>query len=105
MAFLDTVASDLDTLLSDFGVLATITRADAVVLSSVSGIYDAPFAAENLATGTVEQVAPQFVAKTSALTDVRHHDILTVSGADWYIVGIEPDGTGLTRLVLSSDRP
>lgn len=86
----------------DFGVAATYTPNGYPHPSSksrtVNGIFDREFAV----VGDVESFAPVFLCAGSDVSDVTHGASLRVEEDDYKVRGIEPDGTGMTRLVLES---
>lgn len=51
--------------------------------------------------GFVESSNPAFVAKSSDLVDVEHDtEVYGLDGSKYRVVGIKPDGTGITILEL-----
>lgn len=84
----------------EFGDTAEITLATGAV-RKVTGIYLRPFTAVGDGEVRMEAYAPTFVCPTSALAGVAHGTRLTVAGTAFDVVGIEPDGTGMTRLALA----
>jgi len=87
------MADDLDAFLdpdAGFGVDATV---DGI---SVEGIFDAEYV-ESL---EVEETAPAFTCKTSDVTSAAHGDAVVVNATNYTIAGVEPDGTGMTKLIL-----
>ena len=95
--------SDLDIFLSDFAVDATYTPAGGTA-KTIKSIFDSEYITMSPAGDIgVESVSPAAYCKTSALTGAKHGDTLVISGTTYYIVGIHPDGTGITILILSRD--
>lgn len=97
------VLDDLDGFLSteDFGSAATLTCGTGknAVTTLINVIFDDGFrAVENL-----ESAAPQAHCKASDVAAAAHGDTLQVGGATYTIRGIQPDGTGMTVLILSED--
>lgn len=94
-------SDDLDAFLDpeDFGVEAIIDG------KSVDGIFDNDFLLADLGVG-MESRDPRFMVKTTDVKSVVHDDSVLVpdeisGGTTTYKVkGIEPDGTGITTLVL-----
>ncbi|HAM40392.1 MAG TPA: hypothetical protein DCP69_03395 [Candidatus Omnitrophica bacterium] len=73
-------------------------------------IYDAPFRLESVYEGHIETSAPacSMADADVAVLDIAHGSRITVkkNGAflgDFEVIGVEPDGMGLTRLVLTKD--
>lgn len=51
--------------------------------------------------GFVESSNPSFVAKSTDLVDVEHDmEVYGLDGSKYRVVGIKPDGTGMTILEL-----
>ena len=97
--------TDLDAIFDngDFAATATIGGV------GIGCLFDAPFRAVNPETGMVESSAPAATVKSTdaVARSVAHGTTVTISGAqdtqdngDYTIVGVEPDGQGMTRLVL-----
>lgn len=97
---------DLSAFLSDFGVLATLDGTE------VRGIFDAEYAVSDVGIG-ISTTQPAFTLATvdvpSTVIDwFRYYQdpdqpvgaVLTVAGASYAIVAHEPDGTGMSRLLL-----
>ena len=83
-------AADLLGLLSDFGETATVGRDD------VTAIFDEDYVEVLDIAGT----RPLLYCRTSDVSTVSVGDNAEAGGAFYTIVGIQPDGTGLTMLVL-----
>lgn len=104
MTFAASLTGDLDAFLNaaEFAKSLTVTSLDGAPVTII-GIFDAPFEAISALTGAVELTAPSVIVKTSATSSLRHGDWVGVDGVDYRIIGMQPDGTGLSRLVLSTD--
>jgi len=76
----------------EFGVAATIGG------GTVNGIFDNGYVAEL----DVESTRPTFTCATADVSTVAHGDSITISGTAYTVRGIEPDGTGVTTLVLET---
>lgn len=63
---------------------------------TVNGIFDHEF----VAVADIESETPVFWCVADDVTDATHGASIRVSGADYTIRGSQPDGTGMTRLVL-----
>ena len=61
-------------------------------------IFDAPYA-DVLG---MEASAPTALGRTVDLQGLAHGDALQVRGLAFVVVGVQPDGTGMTRLVLEA---
>lgn len=71
--------------------------------TTVETIFDDSFERINLDTGEVEGSSPQVVIKTSAIANIAHGKTLLINSITYYIRGVQPDGTGMTRLILSKN--
>ncbi len=87
MAFVE----DLAPFLADFGTTATLAGG-----STVTGIFDASAIDVLGAAG----IGPMFTAKTSQVGALAYGDTLTLSGTGYAVRQNDPDGTGMTRLIL-----
>lgn len=86
-----------------FGQIATYTRSGYPAVS-IPVIYEAPGSVATLADGTeVETTAPKVLCRTEDLPSVSHGDTVTVDSKVYKVIGISPDGTGVTTLTLSED--
>lgn len=93
---------DLDAFFStdDFAVTATWTP-DGGDPSVITGIFDNEYI-EGVGDGEVdfEATHPMFLVKTADVPDVAQGDQLSVNSTSYRIVNVQPDGTGLTLLIL-----
>lgn len=94
---------DLDIFFSDFNVTATIGT------TPISVLFDAPYKGISIETNEIETYAPVATAKSSdvAAQSIAHGTSITISGTPggghdgtYKCVGTEPDGQGLTKLIL-----
>jgi len=84
-----------------FGKMATYTRSGYPAVS-IPVIFEAPGSIMPLADGTeVETTAPKVLCRTEDLPSVSHGDTVTVDAKPYKVIGISPDGTGVTTLTLS----
>jgi len=83
----------------DFGVSATYTHA--AVSKTISGIFDNDFV-EVDAGGTIPfaMQQPRFLTRTSDVSAAVEDDTLVISGVTYKIKVVQPDGTGMTNLIL-----
>ena len=96
-------ANDLDMLFVDLGLTAQVMIAT-YLAGEISVLYEAPGKVPSLFDNSYETSAPAAIVKSSDVDDlnIAHGGKLIISGATWYVIGIMPDGSGLTRLTLSS---
>jgi len=91
MAFTESLAAFLDT--AGFAVNATLGAA------TVPVIFDAAF---DDVLGIVAATQPVALGATSDLTAAAVGGTITINAVAYTIAEIQPDGTGLTRLMLKS---
>ena len=89
-------AADRTALLADYG--STVTKADA---STFVAIFDNDFLAVDLDESEVESTEPTLLARTADVSGLAHGDLLTISSTNYTVRGIQPDGTGMTQIMLS----
>lgn len=83
-------------------VIARLSNVDATVTTpfgevlTFSGIFDAPYQA----AGVFEAEQPSILARADEVPGVDHTSQLRIAEQTWQVVGVQPDGTGMTRLVL-----
>lgn len=93
--------TDLDNVFfntDEFGSSATYTHGGTP--ATVKGIFDN----EYVSIQGVESLAPVFRTATASVPSAEHGDTLVIDGTTYYIIGIQPDGTGVTLLILSRDQ-
>ncbi len=84
---------DLTTYFADFGVPATLGG------TAVLGIFDMPYALGNVGIGMAgTQFA--FTLATASVSGEAVGQTLVVNGNSYTVAAHEPDGTGLSRLLL-----
>jgi len=66
----------------------------------ISGIFDAAYFEILDVNGGVESSSPGVLCRGSDVTGVRHGDAIVAEGTSYVVVGIKPDGTGMTELAL-----
>jgi len=94
MTFRSTFNDTLDPLI--VGVLGDDTVT--VDGTSVSGVWRESFVEVN----GVETTAPTFTSLTSSFPAMSHGSAVVYDSANYTIVGIEPNETGMTMIVLQS---
>jgi len=92
---------DLDVFFQDFVVDAIYTPQGGVA-STIKVIYDREYIAVDTAGNVLmESRSPIAHCKNSDIPNVKHGDTLMIDGMTFYVTEIQPDGTGITRLILS----
>ncbi len=99
MTFKDDLEDDLDIFLDDEEFAVD------VILNSVTiqGIFDNEFLQALEDNIGVETTHPQGQFKTSDVSSAVHGDTMTINSVVYNIIGIQPDGTGMTLILLSED--
>ena len=82
---------DFDPFLTDFGVTATLADG-----STITGIFDAA----SVDVLTAASVGPQLIIKTASVGTLAYGSTLTISGVTYAVRQLDPDGTGMTTLIL-----
>lgn len=88
---------DLDTFFEEFGKTATVGGVDITV------IFDAAFAGVEAFGVTVETDSPLMVAKSTDVASVARGASVVIESVTYKVTGIQPDGTGITAVILSRD--
>ena len=79
-----------------------LTTAATFKTATINVIFDNEFsAARTIGDIEIEAAGPQALCKTSDVSAAVHNDTLVIGGVTYYIKGIEPDGLGVTTLILS----
>lgn len=86
------LTADLPLMLADFGVDATVG------VATVRVIFDAEYEAA-LGSG-MEALGPRVVGRTADLAAAVQGTAVTVNAVAYKVASHQPDGTGLTTLVL-----
>lgn len=84
-------AEDFDLFLTDFGTQATLAGG-----ANVTGIFDA----SSIDILTAASVGPVFLTPSSGISALVYGSPITINSLAYVVRQIEPDGTGMTRLVL-----
>lgn len=89
----------------DFAIEATYTTA-ASVSAAITGIHDAPHLSRDFGDGApLSDVRRTFLCRTADLPNGAvggdAGDTLTIAGTAYRVAGHEPDGTGMTLLILA----
>ena len=93
------VREDMDGFFKDFGTDAEL-KPQGGSASTFKAIFDARFV---VVVNGVESSSPVATCRTSDVKDAAHGDEMYINETTYNIIGIEPDGTGITVLILSKD--
>ena len=92
---MDMSADNLDMLNADeFGSVVVFNG------NIISGIYDAAYYELIGGDGSVESTTPAVICRSADVTGIKHQDLVNIDGTDYYVVGVKPDGTGMTEIAL-----
>lgn len=84
----------------EFGVEA-VARPGQAGEFSLPGIFDSAHTSSDAGAGVeVSSYAPTFTCRTSDAGGLGQRDFIEIEGARFEVADVEPDGTGVTILVL-----
>jgi hypothetical protein len=69
--------------------------------TTVNAIFQNEYLGIEGGTVDVEGSSPVVFVRSSDVTGVAHSDAFTIDGTGYSVVGIQPDGTGVTQLILA----
>ncbi len=95
------LVSDLPTFLDtdEFADSATISK-KTVSEATINGIFDNDYFEVNTGQVGVSSSTPAFLCRTSDITNVKFGHVITINSLDYKVRDIQPDGTGMTALIL-----
>lgn len=68
----------------------------------ISVIFDSEYYQSQLVGEVgIANADPQVICKSSDLTGITQNAVIKIGAVTYYVTSVEPDGTGMTRLVLS----
>ena len=71
--------------------------------TTISGIFDNEYIGVSAGGDIdVESASPAFTCQTSDVPSADHGDTLVVNSVTYTVRGVQPDGTGMTVLVLEA---
>ena len=85
----------------EHGTAGTFTP-DGGSASTVNGIFGNVYFDIPAGETGIEGKQSSFMCRSSDITDAAHGDSLVVSGTTYTVRGVQPDGTGVTTLILES---
>ncbi len=86
---------DLAAFFQDFGEAAILADGKEITV-----IFDAAFTPANPMDANIEATKPTVTAKTEDVESLAHGDTMEIRRTIYMIVGIQPDGTGITTIIL-----
>lgn len=99
MTFKSDLTNDLDVFLNSDEFAVDITYQAA----TIQGIFDAPFSSAVEGEMGIESTLPQVLVKTGDVPNIAHAETMTINSVVYNVIGIQPDGTGMTLILLSED--
>jgi hypothetical protein len=69
--------------------------------ATIQGIFDDEFTSGAADGVGIETTVAQVLVKTSDVASAAQGETMTINSVDYNIIGIQPDGTGLTLILLS----
>lgn len=98
MAFTEDLSLFYDT--EGFAVEASFKHGSGSAVT-IRGIFDnAYYAVDTQAEVDIACTQPRFQCATSSVASAAEGDKLTLDGVEYTIIDIQPDGTGVTMLIL-----
>ncbi len=97
--FKQDLTTDLDIFLNSAEFAVDITYNAA----TIQGIFDAEFSSAVEGEMGIESTDTQAFVKTSDVSSATHGETMTINSIVYNIIGIQPDGTGMTLILLSED--
>ncbi len=88
--------NDLAAFFGDFGEAAILKDGTEII-----AIFDAAFSMNSPMGMNIENSKPTATVKSSDIPALAHGDTMEIRGTIYMVVGIEPDGTGVTTVILS----
>lgn len=95
----DYILSDINTVFLNKDDFLTVKDA---VLNSITTIT-VDFGNAFRVVAGVESFGPQALCASADVTDAVHGSTLEIGGVTYFVIGIQPDGTGMTLLILSKE--
>lgn len=86
---------------NDFAGQAKITSEETKRTILVSGIFDNDFLSVSGGEVQINSAGPAFTAQSSELTTIKTGDALIYEGVTYKIRRVEPDGTGISNIILN----
>jgi hypothetical protein len=87
---------------SPFTKSATYTPSEGAA-KTVTVIFDAPFQLTSAQGLEYQNAEPQCLVATSDVADANDQATILIDAVTYKVREVQPDGTGITRLILSRD--
>lgn len=97
------------TMIADFGVSVTWSPGDTYPYrndstADIKGVFDNEFFELVGQDTRARSSQPMIVCKTSDVSAAAHNSMIEIATDKYKVVGVEPDGTGITLLLLEGPR-
>ena len=69
-------------------------------VKTIWAVFDDEFAVAADSFVGIESSGPELGVRDIDVPNIAHDDQFTIDGVDYLVKGIEPDGTGMSRIVL-----
>ncbi|MCP4989340.1 MAG: hypothetical protein GY928_25775 [Colwellia sp.] len=99
MTFKTDLTTDLDVFINTDEFAVDITYNS----TTIQGVFDNEFSSAVEGEMGIESTVPQVMVKTSDVASVVHGEVMIIESVNYNIIGIQPDGTGMTLILLSED--
>lgn len=99
MAFAEDLTGFFDP--ADFGDEATVLPADGSESFTVSGIFDAPHVLGQSKDVRIVTDRPTLMCRSVDAERIKREDRLQVKGQTYDVLEVEPDGTGVSTVVMA----
>jgi hypothetical protein len=105
MTLANDILTDLDSFINTDEFAKSVTYAPTIgTPKTVNVIFDNAFYEAHLLGAPVDSMNPSCEGKESDFIGISGNDVITIEMVTYYVVGYEPDGTGIIKIVLSKDR-
>lgn len=95
------ITADLDTFFDVSGFAVSASYVHGTTTTSIAVLFDKPYLENELAAAVgIESNRPTCRAKTSDVANAAHGDTLTINAITYTVVGVQPDGNGVSTLIL-----
>ncbi len=85
----------------DFGQSATYTASGGSP-ATITIIFDNEFFLSTIVGSGYENTNPTALCKTTDVSTATNGATLVTDSVTYYVIGVQPDGTGFTKLILST---
>lgn len=87
---------------ADFGEVGTVTPQNGAPSFTLNGILDTPFQQNRARDVVIVTDKPTFTCRSVDAAPIRRGDTLAVLGQTYDVLEVEPDGTGVSVVMMAS---